>query len=83
MQIYNHILGLQIFHKKTFLSVAYFLHVQYVYHRLQFIIPNVMWTCPNCHRNFKTINQSHTCRDEDAGKLFLDRPDELVLAYAD
>ncbi|MEM1326935.1 MAG: DUF5655 domain-containing protein [Bacteroidota bacterium] len=42
-----------------------------------------MWTCPNCNRVFKTTNQSHTCNDKEVGELFLDRPDELVLAYAD
>jgi hypothetical protein len=42
-----------------------------------------MWNCPNCNRVFKTTNQSHTCTDKDVGELFLDRPDELVLAYAD
>ena len=40
-----------------------------------------MWTCPKCNRLFKTKNQSHTCVNKDIGELFMDRPDELVLAY--
>ena len=40
-----------------------------------------MWTCPKCERRFKTTNQSHSCVPQDLGRLFLDRPDELVLAF--
>lgn len=40
-----------------------------------------MWTCPKCNRQFKIRNQSHTCVKKDIGELFLDKPDELVLAY--
>ena len=40
-----------------------------------------MWTCPDCERKFKTTNQSHTCVKVDIGELFIDKPDELVLAY--
>lgn len=40
-----------------------------------------MWTCPECNRIFKTTNQSHVCVNIDIGELFLDKPDELVLAY--
>ena len=42
-----------------------------------------MWTCPNCERNFKTTNQSHSCTNIDMGELFLDKPDELVLVFDD
>lgn len=40
-----------------------------------------MWTCPKCERVFKTINQSHSCVAQDLGLLFLDKPDNLVLAF--
>lgn len=40
-----------------------------------------MWTCPNCARNFKTTNQSHSCTQVDMGELFLGKPDELVMAF--
>lgn len=40
-----------------------------------------MWTCPNCDRNFKTANQSHSCTDIDIGELFLGKPDDLVIAF--
>lgn len=40
-----------------------------------------MWTCPECNRNFKTTNQFHMCVKKDIGELFLDKPDDLVLAY--
>jgi addiction module HigA family antidote len=40
-----------------------------------------MWTCPRCERRFKSPNQSHTCSDTTIGELFLDRSDELVLAF--
>lgn len=42
-----------------------------------------MWTCPDCHRNFKHRNQFHMCAEVEIGELFLDKPDELVLAYDD
>ena len=41
----------------------------------------IMWTCPKCNRQFKITNQSHTCVNKDIGELFLDKPDDLVLAY--
>ena len=40
-----------------------------------------MWTCPRCERKFKTTNQSHSCEKKDIGELFLDKSDELVLAF--
>ena len=40
-----------------------------------------MWTCPRCKRRFKSTNQSHTCVKKTVDKLFVDRPDHLVLAY--
>lgn len=40
-----------------------------------------MWTCPTCERNFKSANQWHSCTQKDIGELFLDKPDELVLAF--
>lgn len=42
-----------------------------------------MWNCPNCNRNFKVNNQSHICTTKDIGELFVDKPDELVLAFDD
>ena len=40
-----------------------------------------MWTCPKCKRPFKSKNQWHACTTIDEGALFLDKPDDLVLAY--
>ncbi len=40
-----------------------------------------MWTCPNCERQFKTTNQSHTCGNVSIDDLFEGRPDDLVLAF--
>jgi len=40
-----------------------------------------MWTCPKCDRIFQKHNQSHICVKKDVGELFVDRPDELVLAW--
>ncbi len=40
-----------------------------------------MWECPNCNRNFKSTNQSHTCSNIDIGELFVGKPDELVIIY--
>ena len=40
-----------------------------------------MWQCDQCGRLFKTTNQSHICVVKDVGELFVDRPDELVLAW--
>lgn len=42
-----------------------------------------MWQCPACKRNFKHRNQFHMCSDVEIGELFMDKPDELVLAYDD
>ncbi|MEM1136166.1 MAG: DUF5655 domain-containing protein [Bacteroidota bacterium] len=40
-----------------------------------------MWTCPKCKRKFKSNNQYHICTTKDIGELFLDKSDELVLAF--
>ena len=40
-----------------------------------------MWTCLTCTRQFKTVNQSHSCVSQDLGRLFEGRPDHLVLAF--
>lgn len=40
-----------------------------------------MWTCPKCNRRFKTMHQSHSCTQLDAGELFFGKSDELVQAY--
>ena len=40
-----------------------------------------MWTCPACQRQFKTANQSHSCVSTTIDDLFIDRPDNLVLAF--
>ena len=40
-----------------------------------------MWTCPKCHRKFKSTNQHHVCTTKDIGELFIDKSDELVLAF--
>ena len=40
-----------------------------------------MWTCPKCDRIFQKQNQSHICVKKDVGELFVERPDELVLAW--
>ena len=40
-----------------------------------------MWTCPTCNRKFNKHRQSHICVVKDVGELFLDKSDELVLAY--
>ncbi len=40
-----------------------------------------MWTCPKCNRNFKINNQVHFCTNKDIGELFLNKPDELVIAF--
>ena len=40
-----------------------------------------MWTCPKCNRNFKSVHQSHSCTNIEAGELFLDKADAYVLAY--
>ena len=33
-----------------------------------------MWTCPNCHRKFKTKNQSHSCVIMKVEDLFINLP---------
>lgn len=40
-----------------------------------------MWTCPKCERKFKSQNQHHICTTKDIGELFIDKPDDLVLAF--
>lgn len=40
-----------------------------------------MWTCPRCQRKFKANNQSHICVIKDIGELFIDKGDDLVLAF--
>ena len=40
-----------------------------------------MWSCPVCERKFKSNNQHHICTTKDIGELFLDKSDELVLAF--
>lgn len=40
-----------------------------------------MWTCPKCHRRFKSTNQSHMCTTKDVGEIFMKSTDELVLAF--
>lgn len=40
-----------------------------------------MWTCPRCERNFKSVNQSHMCTTKTIDDLFVNRPDNLVLAF--
>ncbi|MBV6645070.1 MAG: hypothetical protein KI790_06460 [Cyclobacteriaceae bacterium] len=40
-----------------------------------------MWTCPVCDRKFKNTNQYHICTNKDVGELFMDKSDELVLAF--
>ena len=40
-----------------------------------------MWTCPKCDRKFEKNRQSHFCIKKDAGELFIDKPDALVLTF--
>lgn len=40
-----------------------------------------MWTYPNCERNFKTRNQSHSCGTKTIDDLFAGKPDHLILAF--
>lgn len=40
-----------------------------------------MWTCEKCNRVFQKENQSHICVVRDAGELFVDKPDSLVMAW--
>lgn len=40
-----------------------------------------MWTCPKCERQFKTKNQSHSCMETTLDDLFMNKPDDLVLAF--
>jgi len=40
-----------------------------------------MWECPKCERQFKTINQSHSCSQKTLDDLFDKRPDNLILAF--
>lgn len=40
-----------------------------------------MWNCPNCKRNFKVNNQSHMCVNKTVDDLFVDKPDNLVIAF--
>lgn len=40
-----------------------------------------MWQCDKCNRIFEKSNQSHICVVKDVGELFLDKPDEMVLAW--
>lgn len=40
-----------------------------------------MWQCPKCQRLFQKDRQSHICVIKDVGELFVDKPDEIVLAW--
>ncbi len=40
-----------------------------------------MWQCPKCDRVFQTTNQQHICVKKDVGELFIDKPDDMVLAW--
>lgn len=40
-----------------------------------------MWQCTKCKRIFEKTNQSHICVVKDVGELFIDKPDEMVLAW--
>lgn len=41
----------------------------------------LMWRCPICERKFNAPDQRHSCSTKDVGELFINRSDELVLAY--
>lgn len=40
-----------------------------------------MWTCPNCERVFKSVNQSHYCGEVTLDDIFAKSPDHLLLAF--
>lgn len=40
-----------------------------------------MWTCPNCKRQFKTENQSHTCNEKTIDDIFAKTTDDVLLAF--
>lgn len=40
-----------------------------------------MWQCPKCERLFKTTNQSHSCGQKTIDDLFVNRPENLILAF--
>ena len=40
-----------------------------------------MWECSKCKRKFKAKNQYHICTNKEVGELFIDRSDEMVLAF--
>ena len=40
-----------------------------------------MWTCPNCHRNFRNANQQHSCKLISNDDVFEKKPPELKKLY--
>lgn len=42
-----------------------------------------MWTCQKCNRKFKVNNQSHMCTSTTIDDLFLNKPQEVILAFDD
>ncbi len=41
----------------------------------------IMWTCPECKRKFRSTNQSHSCRLADPDMHFRNKPDTLRATY--
>lgn len=41
----------------------------------------LMWTCPNCQRNFKSNNQSHMCTNKTLDDLLEGKSEQLILAF--
>lgn len=40
-----------------------------------------MWTCPKCHRTFRSTNQAHSCKQVDKESFFIRRPQHLRKLY--
>lgn len=40
-----------------------------------------MWICPKCNRQFRSINQSHSCVQTSIEDLFITKPDVVKLVY--
>ena len=42
----------------------------------------MMWTCPECHRQFTRKNQRHACGTGNRADVLRNRPPEVVRLYA-
>ena len=48
---------------------------------LQFISNVMAWICPECNRNFRSVNQAHSCIVTDMERHFINKAPNVHLVF--